>query len=78
MDTVFKLTLREVGLSVREAAKKVGCRPQTLYKHVSGERTVSPEMAIRYEQKLGIPREVLRPDLWGEESREGAKCQAKP
>jgi hypothetical protein len=38
----------------------------TVAKHYYGERKISGESAIRYEKELGIPRETLRPDLWGE------------
>lgn len=52
------------GLSVNQASKTSGINYDTIWKHKRGEREVSPEMAILYEEKLSIPRSELRPDLW--------------
>ena len=61
-------TLREIvsrsGLNLRAFCREYGLPYNTLRQHVLGLRAVSPEMAMRYEGRLGIPRSSLRPDLW--------------
>ena len=52
------------GLAVNQASKMSGINYDTIWKHKRGEREVSSKMAISYEEKLGIPRSELRPDLW--------------
>lgn len=44
-----------------------GIRYDTIWKHCEGMRSISAEMALRYEQTLKIPKSELRPDLWPEE-----------
>lgn len=56
--------LSDRGLSVNQAFQMSGICYDIIWKHKRGKRGVSPEMAILYEKKLGIPRYELRPDLW--------------
>lgn len=63
MNTLQK-ALEVRGLTVNQASKLSGIRYDTLWKHVEGMRGISPEMALRYEETLNIPRTELRPDLW--------------
>lgn len=58
--------IKKHNLSLTEIAK-MGINYRTLYSHYSGERNISAESALMYEEKLGIPRHVLRPDLWSDE-----------
>lgn len=44
-----------------------GIRYDTIWKHCEGMRSISAEMALRYETTLKIPRSELRPDLWSDE-----------
>lgn len=36
----------------------------TMLRHYKGLREISAKDTIKYEKLLGIPRSVLRPDLW--------------
>ena len=54
----------DTGLSIPEMAKVSGYPYTTVWRHVVGQRSISPEAVIVYENKLGIPRYKLRPDLW--------------
>jgi addiction module HigA family antidote len=45
--------LDELGLSVAEAAKALGVTRQQLYRVVSGECGITPEMAVRLELAIG-------------------------
>jgi addiction module HigA family antidote len=45
--------LDELGLSVAEAAKTLGVTRQQLYRVVSGECGITPEMAVRLELAIG-------------------------
>lgn len=50
--------------AMAKASRETGIPYITIMQHVHGRREVSPEAALRYEDKLGIPRWKLRPDLW--------------
>jgi len=61
-------TLREdilpaLGLSVTDAAEQLGVARPTLSKVLNGKAAISPEMAIRIEQWLGVENGG-RADLW--------------
>jgi len=45
--------LDHMGLSVAEAAKGIGVTRQQLYRLISGECGITPEMAFRLEKALG-------------------------
>jgi addiction module HigA family antidote len=45
--------IEALGLSVAEAATGLGVTRQQLYRVISGNSAVSPEMAIRLEKALG-------------------------
>lgn len=63
MNTLQKFLL-DSGLRRSEFCRKFGISYPTFFQHLTGSRRISPEMAIFYEKKLGIPRSELRPDLW--------------
>ena len=65
---VLQDLLKAHGYSINEAAKVSGIRYDTIWKHCMGLRVISPEMALRYEKRLHIPKCLLRPDLWPPES----------
>lgn len=50
---LIEADLEELGLSVAEAAKGIGVTRQQLYRVISGDCGVTPEMAIRLEQAFG-------------------------
>ena len=43
----------ELGLSVAEVARGIGVTRQQLYRLISGQHGVSPDMALRLEQAFG-------------------------
>ncbi|MDI3464528.1 MAG: Antitoxin HigA [Nitrospira sp.] len=45
--------LKELGLSVAQAAKGIGVTRQQLYRVISGDCGITPEMAIRLEKAFG-------------------------
>ena len=51
-------------LNISEVAEKLKVTPGMVGHIERGIRGVSPEMAIKVEAQLGIPRAQLRPDLW--------------
>jgi DNA-binding transcriptional regulator YdaS (Cro superfamily) len=54
--------------SLRAAAKLLGLSHAHLSRYERGERRIAPLRAARIEKITGIPREVLRPDVFGEVS----------
>lgn len=66
---IFKQIIQDRGLSLKEMSRK-GVSYQTLYKHYTGQRKITAESAILYETLFGIPRNVLRPDLWSSEEED--------
>jgi len=50
--------LKELGLSVAEAAKAIGVTRQQLYKVINGRSAVTPEMAVRFEVAFGGSADV--------------------
>ena len=45
--------LKDLGLSVAEAAKGLGVTRQQLHNVIAGRSSVTPEMAIRFEKAFG-------------------------
>ena len=52
---LIEADLEELGLSVAKAAKGIGVTRQQLYRVISGDCGVTPEMAIRLEKLLAAP-----------------------
>jgi addiction module HigA family antidote len=50
--------LKELGLSVVEAAKAIGVIRQQLFNVINGRSAVTPEMAVRFEKALGGATDV--------------------
>jgi addiction module HigA family antidote len=50
---MIKADIEELGLSIAEAAEGLGITRQQLYRVVSCESSVSPEMALRLEKAVG-------------------------
>jgi len=53
-ETLRKDILRELGLTITEAAKEIGVSRVTLSRVLNGRAGISPEMALRLEAWLGI------------------------
>ncbi|WP_086640080.1 helix-turn-helix transcriptional regulator [Acetobacter okinawensis] len=68
------MSLREIrkskGLTLGQAAALVGCHLATWQKWEKGQ--VPPHRAIELEKVLGIPRHILRPDLFANMQRESS------
>ena len=54
----------DTGMTIPEIAKESGFPYTTVWRHAVGQRAISPEAALVYENTLGVPRSKLRPDLW--------------
>jgi DNA-binding XRE family transcriptional regulator len=58
-------TYREgLALSQIEMAKKIGVSAGFMHDLEKGRRKMSPQRALELEIDAGIPRHVLRPDIW--------------
>jgi addiction module HigA family antidote len=51
--SLIKSDIGELGLSVVEAAKRLGVSRQQLHAVIAGRANVTPEMAVRLEKALG-------------------------
>ena len=56
--------LRDLGISDAEFAQQHGVSAEAVRLWRKGLRRMSPATAMAIEQKAGIPRHELRPDLW--------------
>lgn len=50
---LVKDNIEEIGLTVAEAAKRLGVTRQQLYKVLNCQSAISPEMAVRLEMAIG-------------------------
>lgn len=65
---LIKEKREEKGLSRRQLAEAVGVK-EAMVSHVeNGFRKVKPSRAAKYESALGIPKETLCPDVFGQSS----------
>lgn len=62
-ETLREDVLPELGLTVTEAAEQLGVTCTALSRVLNGHAAISPEMALRLEQWLGIENGG-RADLW--------------
>lgn len=53
--TILKAELKERRIKQKDFAEQIGMRPTHLNALLQGDRNVSPQLAIRLEQVLGIP-----------------------
>lgn len=51
-------------LSCEDLGKKLNIAATTVRSYENGNRTISGDFALTIEEKLGIPREQIRPDLF--------------
>ena len=67
-----KTALREYraqkDLSAEEVARKLGIAESTLRSYENGNREIDGDTAVLIEDRLGIPREDIRPDLFKREA----------
>jgi len=52
------------GITAADLAREIGLGESLTRSLVNGNRRVLAEYAVQIEQKIGIPRETLRPDLF--------------
>lgn len=50
-------------------ARKIGAPPAFVWQWLTGRRPVSPKFARAIEAEFGMPRYVLRPDVFGNPPR---------
>ena len=62
-ETLREDVLPELGLTVTEAAEQLGVTRSALSRVLNGHAAISPEMALRLEQWLGVENGG-RADLW--------------
>lgn len=63
-DIDLRAILARYGLIEKDVMQVLGVTHAAVGMWRRGERKPSPQMAIKAEEKLGIPRFELRPDLW--------------
>jgi transcriptional regulator with XRE-family HTH domain len=64
-DTIdLRAILARYGLVEKDLERVLRVTPAAIGYWRRGERKPSPQMVIRAEEKLNIPRYELRPDLW--------------
>jgi plasmid maintenance system antidote protein VapI len=51
-------------ITIAELATRLTVPEPTLRCWINGHRLVKPKMAVQIENRLGIPRETLRPDIF--------------
>jgi plasmid maintenance system antidote protein VapI len=56
--------MREHSLSDTDVANAAGVTAEAVRSWRHGKRRVGPETARKIEKQLGIPKHILRPDLW--------------
>lgn len=54
----------EKGLSFSQLSKQAGLSRSMVWKHCNQKCQMTHEKAMQYEATLGIPRHLLRPDIW--------------
>ena len=64
------------GFQVKDVQAATGFTFMTIYRHIKGQREISPECALKYHDTLGIPLSDLRPDLWGRHNAEKLQTPA--
>ena len=55
---------RGTGLTQAQIAARAHAHPVTVSKWISGALRPGPERALALEAEFGLPRHLLRPDLW--------------
>lgn len=73
-NTPLETYRQKLGLTYRELTKRCsGLSLFAVHSHCKGTKKVSPESAMIYEESLGIPKEIFRPDLWPPDKEAHAK-----
>lgn len=54
----------QAAMTQQETAKKLGVSSALVSRIETNDRVVSTKMAVAIEKKLGIPKAILRPDIW--------------
>ena len=65
----WRMSLPKPMRSLWAAGKLLGVSGVQMHRYENGLRRVPPEKAAAYERITGIPREVLRPDIFGQPAR---------
>lgn len=54
---------------ITELAREVGCSDTLVNFWLTGRKRVSERLAPKLEEVTGIPKHIVRPDLWREDGR---------
>ena len=65
------------GFDLMRASERSGVAYSNVWRHAHGERKISAEMALRYNDALGIPLSDMRPDLWQPQAKEASNGKAE-
>jgi len=60
----IKETRRAKGLTAKELAEALGITRSHVTRMELGIRSITPKMAMKIEEVLGIPKEHIHPKLW--------------
>lgn len=52
------------GFPLAEIKARTGVQLGTIYRHAHGISPISPRIALKYHDALGIPLSSMRPDIW--------------
>ena len=77
--TLLRKHRQSSGLSVKDAALKLGIAESTLRSLENGARRITVEMAVEIERATNgeVTRHALRPDLYPEESKKRPPREAR-
>lgn len=67
MTNVIETYRQKKKLSFADIGRTSGLTHSAVLRHCKGERNIGAEAVLRYHVKLGIPLQVLRPDLFQSE-----------
>lgn len=56
---------KKVKLTQADAARLLGVTAAQISRYEAGKRQIAPERVVEFEKITGIPRAVLRPDVFG-------------
>lgn len=64
MKNIIEQFRQEKGLTCAALGRTCGLTKAAVSRHCKGERNIGAESVLRYHVMLGIPLELLRPDLF--------------
>jgi len=74
----LKTLFRASGRSQRHIAAALGRSEGAISQWVTGERAIPADLVVKLEEVTGIPRHLLRPDLWESRMQHAVDAQSAP